>query len=282
MTNRFISTLIVSCFLAACDSGSAVQQNTAPAQSSAPTVAASQVEKPVASTTHNPAWKTVMVATEATYPPFQYRNESGIPIGFEVELLQEVAKAAQFNVNIVHTERKNWKYSLSNGHFDIWSSSFTISDKDADVADFSEPFLQVENVVYVADNEKNAHVKTEKDLKGKSISISKYSKSAPQIVGELTGSPDLVVPSDTFYLALKGVYAGKTDGVFGQDLVLAYYAKQENSPVKIKIINLGEKKKSLAFVVKKGNTEMLKKINEGLKKVKENGVYDGLVKKYFG
>lgn len=286
MTKQLITTLILSCFLAACDGNEPTATSTQPEQpttkASSATVASTASQAAAPQEEHNPEWKTFMVATEATYPPFQYRNEMGQPVGFEVELLKEVAKAAKFNVNIVHTERKAWQNTLTNGDFDIWSSSFTVSDKDADVAEFSEPFLQVENVVYLADNEKNAHVKTAADLKGKSISISKYSKSAPQVVGALTGSPDLAIPADTFYLALKGVYAGETDGVFGQDVVLAYYSKQTSSPVKTKVINLGEKKKSLAFVVKKGNADMLKKLNEGLKIVKENGTYDNLVKKYFG
>ena len=37
----------------------------------------------------------------------------------------------------------------------------------------------------------------------------------------------------------------------------------------------------MAFAVQKGNSELLDKINAGLKNVKENGTYDDLVKKWF-
>jgi polar amino acid transport system substrate-binding protein len=37
----------------------------------------------------------------------------------------------------------------------------------------------------------------------------------------------------------------------------------------------------MAFAVKKGNTELLDKLNAGLKNVVENGTYDQLVAKWF-
>lgn len=273
-----MTTLAVSGLLVACTNGEPTANNTS---ANASAVVSGQAASSVNAKINNPAWQTLRVATEANYPPFQFRDEAGNPVGFEVELLQEVAKAAQLNVDIIHTERKMWRDTLTAGDFDMWSSSFTISDKDADVADFSAPFLEVENVIYVLDNKQNESIKTAADLKGKKISVSKYSKSAAQVSGQLAGSPDLVVPQDTFYLALKSVFAGETNGVFGQDLVLKYYANQQGGNVKVKIINIGEKKKSLAFVVKKGNTDLLKKLNQGLAAVKANGTYDALVKKYF-
>ncbi|MGA9175429.1 MAG: transporter substrate-binding domain-containing protein [Thermoactinomyces sp.] len=33
--------------------------------------------------------------------------------------------------------------------------------------------------------------------------------------------------------------------------------------------------------MKKGNKELLKKLNDGLKKIKDNGTYDKIFKKYF-
>lgn len=273
-----MTTLAVSGLLVACTNGEPTANNTS---ANASAVVSGQAASSVNAKINNPAWQTLRVATEANYPPFQFRDEAGNPVGFEVELLQEVAKAAQLNVDIIHTERKAWKDSLTTGDFDIWSSAFTISDKDTDVADFSQPFIDVENVVYLLDNQQNNSINNTSDLKGKKIAVSKYSKSAPQVVAQLTGSPEFVSPQDTFYLALKSVYAGENTGVFGQDLVLKYYANQQGGNVKVKSINIGEKKKSLAFVVKKGNTDLLKKLNQGLAAVKANGTYDTLVKKYF-
>lgn len=282
---KYLTILALSVFLTGCqDAGNSADSSkaastTAPTESAA-VVAASSVavgqQQP-----DNPNWKTYRVATEATYPPFQFRDETGLPIGFEVELLHEVAKAGEFNITWIHTKRRQWLDMLNNDHVDVWSSSFTVSPEDSAVADFSVPFAEVENVVHVVDDEKNKSIQSVSDLQNKKISVSKYSKSGPTVVGKITGSVDNAVRADTFYLALKDLYAGQVDGVFGQNLVLAYYAK-ERPETKTKTIVLGEPKKSLAFVVKKGNKEVVEKLNAGLNKVKADGTYDQLVKKWFG
>lgn len=281
---KYLAILALSIFLTGCqdagDSADSQKPASAAAPESAVVVAASSVavgqQQP-----DNPNWKTYRVATEATYPPFQFRDEAGLPIGFEVELLHEVAKAGEFNVTWIHTNRRQWLDMLNHDHVDIWSSSFTISPEDSEVADFSVPFAEVENVVHVVDNERNKSIQSVNDLKNKKISVSKYSKSAPTVVGKITGSVDNAIRADTFYLALTDLYVGQVDGVFGQNLVLAYYAK-ERPETKTKMIVLGESRKSLAFVVRKGNKEALEKLNAGLSKVRANGTYDELVQKWFG
>ena len=58
----------------------------------------------------------------------------------------------------------------------------------------------------------------------------------------------------------------------------AYMAKQ---PGKIKIVGDVLESDSYGFAVRKGNTELLEKINAGLNNLKENGTFDELLAKYF-
>ena len=59
--------------------------------------------------------------------------------------------------------------------------------------------------------------------------------------------------------------------------------KDENNTVTGKIAVVGDKDsyEDLGFAVKKGNSELLKKINDGLANLMENGKYDELLKKWF-
>lgn len=277
MNKQFYALLAAaSLALSACsDSNAPSEQSVSTASAaSAPAAAANS-----AAHTANPAWPTYKVGTEANFPPFQYRNEQGMPIGFEVELLQAVANAGEFNVQIVHSARKEWEKTLGNNQFGIWSSAFTTSSQYTHTAAFSKPFLTVENVVNVLDNDANRSVQAAQDLKGKRIAASSHSKSAPEIIPKLTGQDALLAP--TFYLALKDMYAGKSDGVFGQNLVLAYYGL-ENPKFKMRPISIGEQKKEMVFLVHKDNAELLAKINKGLDRVRADGTYTKLVTKWFG
>lgn len=227
----------------------------------------------------NPAWPTYQVGTEANFPPFQYRNEQGVPVGFEVELLKAVADAGEFNVHIVHSSRQEWEKTLSSNQFNIWSSAFTASPQAAQVAAFSKPFLTVENVVNVLDNDANRSIRTAQDLKGKRIAGSSHSKTAPEVIPKITGQSPIL--SGTFYLALKDMYGGKSDGVFGQNLVLAHYGL-ENPQFKMRSIDIGEPKRKMVFLVHKDNAELLAQLNKGLDKVRTDGTYTKLVTKWFG
>ena len=41
-------------------------------------------------------------------------------------------------------------------------------------------------------------------------------------------------------------------------------------------------KEDYAIAIKKGNTELLKQVNDSIKAMKKDGRYDALVKKHFG
>ena len=75
---------------------------------------------------------------------------------------------------------------------------------------------------------------------------------------------------------------GSVDAVINDMPITAYYI---NTTGKDKVKMVGEvfaADDQYGIGVKKGNTELLKKINSGLKKVKDSGEYDKINKKWFG
>lgn len=246
-----------------------------------PNTTATHVQAASVSHQANPDLPTYMVGSEVSYEPFEFKNEKGNPIGFEVELLEEIGKAAQFNVVFIHTPRNALENDLNSGRFSILASALSISPERMEKMDFSEPFLDFVREVYILDTPENAALKSARDLQGKIIAVnSGSSKTAIAAVEELTGSADKVEKAGSFYLALAATYNGKAIGTLGDSRILQYYdAKQPD--IKTRAISLGDKPKQIAFAVKKGDTELLNKINQGLKTVKENGTYDQLLKKWF-
>lgn len=227
--------------------------------------------------------KVYQVGTHLNYLPFHYRDEKGNPLGFEMELLQAVAKEAGLEIHIHNAtpeQRKNFAEELNKGTFDMWASTISINPERAEQVDFSQPFLDFENVVHVPDS---SSIQTAEQLRGKKIVVSQLSKSAPELAAKFNGDPKSVIPAETFFAALRTLYLNKADAVLGDSRVLAYYAKQnQDDKVKTRVISLGESKKEFAFAVKKGNAELVAKLNEGLKKVQENGTLKQLEQKWFG
>lgn len=268
----FISASL--CVVAACSE----QPNSPSAQQSVPAVAASAT--PVAKTASDAVapMKTYLVGSEISYEPFEFKNKNGEPTGFEVELLQVIAKAEGFNVQFLHDKRSDFVKLLNSNVHQIWASSLSINSERLQQVDMSDGFLDYEPALLLLDNNKTKNFNSPKDLKGQAITTHSSSKGNLAFIEEMGGT---AVPVESFYLGIKALHSDKAVAYVGDSRVLQYYQNQ-HADTKTRLIYLGKEKRMLGFAVKKGNTELLQQINSGLVKVKANGELDKLVEKWFG
>ncbi|QMT30882.1 transporter substrate-binding domain-containing protein [Alysiella filiformis] len=280
----FLTAIAASLILVAC--GESNTTGTRKASEPTPTseVTTTKPTTPVAPTVaaaSNPDYPTYLVGSEINYEPFEFKQENGMPTGFEVELLQAIAEKAKFNVTFIHTPRKDLVDTLNNGKFVIWASAISITPERMEQMDFSQPFLDFSREIYILDKPENANLKTAQDFKGKKIAVNGSSKSNVTTAQELTGAPENVIAANSFYLSLAEMYKGSADGTLGDSRILQYYQLKQKD-IKTRVVPIGDKKKDLAFAVRKGNTQVLKQINDGLAAVKADGTYDKLLEKWFG
>lgn len=222
------------------------------------------------------------VGSQLSYPPFHFLDGQSRPAGFEVEVLQAVAKAGGFDVAITNAPRTGLERTLNDGTFDIWSSTVSVKPERLEKMDFSRPFLQHDSkVIYLLDNEKNRSIKTPQDFHGKTLAVGKFSKNPAELAARLTGSHDKVLVTDSYHVSMKAVYSGQADGALDNGYVLAYAAKQQPD-FKMRRIVVENEQKDFAFAVKKGNTAVLDKLNKGLEAIRADGTYDRLFEKWFG
>ncbi len=230
----------------------------------------------------NPAWETLKVGAEVSYEPFEFQNKNGLATGFEIELLQEIGKAEEFNVSIFDTPRKDIIKSFDKHGYAIWASALSRKPKREAIMDLSDTVISTEIGAFVLDNEKNKDIVDPEGLKDKTFAVSKgASDSTLDEIAELSGSKDNAVFADSFFLALTKVYNGQADAILADERIADYYMQQFPEQ-KLKKISLGKGEVEIAFAVKKGDTQTLEKVNSGLAKVKADGTYDKLVKKWFG
>lgn len=264
----------IACTLSAILVGCADEQVTQTQLTATRATAASEIT--------NPDWETYVVGSEISYPPFEFPDEYGRPIGFEVDLLREIGKAANFNVRFVNTRRGDLSYLLNQGQFQIAASAYAIEESDALGLSASNPFIKFKTYALILDNTANAPIQSVGDLQGKSISVNRGSANYNTLAEKITGSKSNVVPADSFYLSLKNVYTENATAALGDGNVLSYYSSQYPT-IKTRLVALDhDPAGELVFLVKKDNYKVLNKINTGLKIVKQNGTYDKLTQKWFG
>ncbi len=84
----------------------------------------------------------VTIATDATWPPMEFVNESKEIVGFDIDLMKAAAKAGGFAVEFKNTAWDGIFAGLANGEYDAVISSVTITDERKQTMDFSRPVHQ--------------------------------------------------------------------------------------------------------------------------------------------
>lgn len=270
---KIITLATLALCLVACGKDTQTSETT---QQATPSTTASP-----ANNEHNPNYPTYAVGSEIGYEPFSFKDEQRQATGFEVELLQAIGRASKFNVTFIDTPRSQAIETLNNGQFQIWASALSISSERKEQMDMSDPYLDFSREIYILDKPENTNIKTLADLQGKIISVNQNSKSSADTATQITGNASNVLLADGFFMSLQNTIQGKADGTLGDSRVLQYYQlKFPNT--KTRTISIGEEKKYIAFAVRKGNTELLNQINQGLATIKADGTYNQLVEKWFG
>jgi len=223
--------------------------------------------------------KTYRVGTDAAYAPFESVAPNGNIEGFDIDLLSAVAAAEGFKVEFVNTAWEGIFTSLKTDKNDMLISAITITPDRAKDMDFSEPYFESTNYIAVPEN---SSIKSLADLKGKSVSV-QQGTTGDEILTKFLGKDYEGIKrfkqTPEAFLELRN---SKVDAAVADSGVVMIYLKN-NPDAKLKIVKDDQiPKENYGIAIKKGNTELLNKINSGLKKIKENGEYDKVFEKYFG
>ncbi|WP_247871063.1 lysine/arginine/ornithine ABC transporter substrate-binding protein [Azospirillum sp. TSO5] len=85
-------------------------------------------------------WKTVRIASEGAYPPWNATDTSGKLTGFEVDLGNDLCKRMKVTCEFVAQDWDGIIPALQQGKYDAIMSAMTITDERKKVIDFSVPY----------------------------------------------------------------------------------------------------------------------------------------------
>ena len=219
------------------------------------------------------------VGTGATYRPFEFQTPNKEIVGFDIDLMKEIAKAQGFKVKFVNTLWGVIFESVKNGDRDIIMSGITITPQRQEAIDFSYPYFAAHQLILT---QKDLKVNSLKELKGKNIAV--CANSAGDVVSSKAfgkASPN-IKRFDNTPLALEELNAGGVDAAVGDVGVFAYYAQQNPDKNFNMTRDASFEDQYFGIGVRKGNTKVLNDVNQGLKKVIASGAYAKVYKKWFG
>ena len=216
------------------------------------------------------AKKTIVVATDSTWPPMEFVNEQKQIVGYDIDLMNAVAQAAGFAVEFKSAAWDGIFAGIAADKYDAIISSVTITDERKKEMDFSIPYINAGQILVVPSATTGVEKLT--DLAGKTVGAQIGTTGAFEIDKVKDSSNIEEKTYDEVGLAFADLVTGRIDAVVCDTPVAAQYALQSKDyKGKLKIVGQQFTEEFYGVAVKKGNKKVLDLINAGLKKVLDAG-----------
>jgi polar amino acid transport system substrate-binding protein len=225
------------------------------------------------------AVKPVVVGTDAAYAPFESQNEKAEIVGFDIDVVKAVAKKAGFEVKFINTPWEGIFNALLQGDRDLVASAVTSTPERRQTMDFSDPYFDAQQLIAVKQASKVAKFN---DLKALKVGV-QTGTTGDEVITKLQGktSPNIKRFEST-PLALKELEAGGVDAVVADNGVIVHYVANNPGGQFKTIADPSFATERYGIALKKGNAELLAKVNFGLAGIKADGTYQAIYAKYFG
>jgi polar amino acid transport system substrate-binding protein len=223
--------------------------------------------------------KVYVVGTDAAYAPFESQNEKGEIVGFDIDVVKAAAAKAGIEVKFVNTPWEGIFNALGQGDRDMVVSAVTITEERKQTMDFSAPYFDAVQLIAVKADSKIAKFD---DLKKLKVGV-QTGTTGDEAVTKLLGKTSTSIKRfESTPLALKELESGGVDAVVADNgVVINYVANNAGSKFKT-VADKSFAPEQYGVAIKKGNTELLAKVNEGLAGIRADGTYDKIFAQYFG
>ncbi|MGE4284381.1 MAG: basic amino acid ABC transporter substrate-binding protein [Clostridia bacterium] len=218
--------------------------------------------------------KVVIMGTNAEFPPFEFRNDKGEVDGFDAAMAKEIAKELGVELKIEDMAFDSLLNALKSGKIDFVAAGMSVTPDRLENVDFSEAYYTASQKIIVKKD--NDTLKGKADLEGKKIGVQEGT------TGDLEASEIANAQMSRFKKGIDAVMDlknGKVDAVV-IDASPAEVFISKNADLKIVEEELTQEEYAIA--VRKGDAELLEKINKVIKALKDSGKYDELVTQYIG
>ena len=244
---------------------------------------------------------TLVMATNAAFPPYEYKEGNDI-VGIDAEIAAAVAKKLGMKLEIVDVEFGSVLTGVSEGKYDMGMAGITVTEDRKKTMDFTETYATGIQVIivndgsditsldslFVFDDEGNPVALQNTDIRvgvQQSTTGDIYSSSAVSgwgfndLAEDDSIVTDRVVRYKTGADAIQALKSGKVNCVIIDNEPAKSFVEANEG---IHILE-GENEYAVedyAICVKKGNKDLLDKINKALAELKADGTIDAIIEKY--
>ncbi len=221
-----------------------------------------------------PAPDVVIIATDATFPPFEMVDETTKElIGFDIELMEAVAAQAGIQYEFVNMPFDPMLAGLSECQYDMAIAAITITDERKEQFLFSEPYVDAGQIITVKVGDTS--IQGKEDLAGKIIGA--QLGTTGEIEAQAIEGAEYK-PYDTYDLAFLDLMNGQIDAVIADNPTALGFI--EKNPENLMTVGEVFTSEFYGIAICKDRQDLLDLINPALAAVKESGFVEELAAKY--
>lgn len=214
----------------------------------------------------------VKMGTNAAFPPFEWVEGKEV-VGFDVTLSNLIANDYGKTLKVVDMSFDGLIAALQAGSVDFIASGMTATDERRKSVDFSDPYYSSKQTIIVRVSNKS--VSSVADLKGMSIGVQAATTGEIYATEEIEGAS-----VKSFRTVIDAALALKNSAI--EAIIIDELPAKEIVKVnpELKIVDDDFFTDEYAIAVKKGNTELLNSINNTIRTIKANGIYQKMLEAY--
>lgn len=220
----------------------------------------------------------LIIGIDDKFAPMGFRDEDNKIVGFDIDYAKAAAEKMGVKVEFQPIDWKTKESELNSGRIDLIWNGYTITDERKKKVLFTKPYLKNAQVVVTL---KDSSLSKLADLNGKVVGLQSLSSASDALdanpikskIKEVTEFSDNV-------MALNDLKSGRLDAVVIDEVVIDYYMTKEKDSFKILDESLAPEEYGVG--VKKGNEELLEKLQKALDEMNEDGTAAKISEKWFG
>lgn len=223
----------------------------------------------------SPTKNKYIIASDSSFAPFVFQDDSNQYTGIDMELIKAIAKDQGFTVEVTNPGFDAAINSVQTGQADGIIAGMSVTDARKKTFDYSDPYYTANSILAVKDS---SNIKSYEELKGKTVGV-KTGTASQTFLEENKSKYGYSIKTFSDAASMyDSLNTGSVAAVMDDEPVVKYAIKQGK---KLKTPIEGTPSGQVAFAVKKGsNPELIEMFNNGLANLKENGKYQEILDKY--
>ncbi len=214
----------------------------------------------------------LVMATNAEFPPYEYHEGQEI-VGIDVDIAKAIAAELGMELEIEDVAFDSIIPEITSGKADIGLAGITVTEDRKVSVDFSDTYAKASQMIIVKED---SEIAGPEDLKGVVVGV-QLGTTGDLYVSDLEADGTTVERYNKGFEAVQALSQGKIDAVVIDGEPAKTFVSETEG---LKMLDEAFTEEEYAIAVKKGNTELLDKVNAALASLEEKGTLDEIIGNY--